>query len=1179
MTCSKRNDFPFYFDDYLNTNSLKKCIFLDIHSCNNCQFLLMKPYHFLWFVLFFCSFFQLQAQDRYKPSNTEIGNLPLWAQKMYAQRPNVLEVDQLYRSYYDTHSFQKNYHTQYYKKWRRQVADRIDQDGYATEWTLTQKKARIEYQPSHSRNANWSVLGPFVVRASDGDTVAEQSNVYAVDQCTNAPHVWYCGTETGEVYRSVDNAETWINVSLSQNFDGGITALEIHPNNPDIVFAGSGDFLLKSIDAGNNWTLVMAINNLQANEILILPNSPDTILLAGNAGLYRSTDAGNNWSQVFNQRSYDLKARVSNSDTLYLVKNNPSLNLCEFFSSSDAGVSWQQQTLGWHSSTDAGRNDGGARLAVTAANPDRIYAYLIGESKTGDTGYIGLYRSDDGGQSWTLPNGPAGGPYTATHANLAIGSSSWQYHQGFYNCALTASNNNADHILLGGLNLYKSDDAGASFSPLAGYVGGNYDIHVDMQDFRTVGNSTIISTDGGIYHSNDFFASNTFRVKMKGIHAADYWGFGQGWNEDVTIGGLYHNGNMSFHENYGPGNFLQLGGGEPASGYVNPGENRKVYSSDINGKVMPLQIGDPVASIGFGINPNESYWAAESSELEFWPSCYNSAITGFENELWRTDDGCNSFYQWATFGNNSADRITYIEFCKTKPAVIYVCQQQNSPAAGKLWKTTDGGQNWQQLPLPAISGNSKKIVLQVDPIDENKLWLAFANGPNGNKVFSSSNGGLNWTNLTTAALNNENIHSLVYIPNSNEGLYVGTNKGIWYRDNTLNNWIDYSAGLPIEINCNIAKPFYRDGLLRLASYGRGLWETALVQQPSSPIAQISVDKLSSTIHCTLDSFYFVDQSIINHHGASWHWQFPGGSPALDSSLYPVVSYPTAGTFTVFLTVTDSSGNSSTDSLILQIDNFQAPTFVDESFETSFPPFPIELYNPDNGQTWEQSSLGGGYGLSTKTAWFNNFDYWPGGDEDDLRMSINFIQPSSTWLKFDVAYAQYAVNYSDSLEVLISTDCGQNFQSLYFKGGSDLATSANINTAFVPTATEWRTDSIDLSSYSNTAEIMLAFRNHSGWGNNIFLDNINLSASIISGQKQQVKPADLSIYPNPVGSEGQLYFSEKAALNFRLYNAKGQLVVEEKVLDGRISLPCLASGSYFYTAHAPKLYKRGVLIIR
>jgi PKD repeat protein len=352
-----------------------------------------------------------------------------------------------------------------------------------------------------------------------------------------------------------------------------------------------------------------------------------------------------------------------------------------------------------------------------------------------------------------------------------------------------------------------------------------------------------------------------------------------------------------------------------------------------------------------------------------------------------------------------------------------------------------------------------------------------------------------------------------------------------------------------------------------------------MQNPSSPVAQMSVDKLSKTVHCTQDSFYFVDQSIVNHRGAHWLWQFPGGSPATDTSLYPVVTYATAGNYTAVLTVSDSSGNQSTDSLTISIDNFQAPSFVDESFESAFPPFPIELFNPDNGQTWEQSSLAGGYGLSTQAAWFNNFDYWPGGDEDDLRMSINFVQPSSTWLKFDVAYAQYGNNYSDSLEVLVSTDCGLNFQSVYFKGGSDLATSADISTAFVPLANEWRTDSVDLSSFNNQAEIMLAFRNHSGWGNNIFLDNINLSNPIIS-KNILTKPLEIvQLYPNPVSSEAWIYFSNDQVIDFKLYDLQGKLVLAQKGVAKQLQLPCLSAGAYVYSLLSNTAFRKGKLIVR
>jgi len=95
---------------------------------------------------------------------------------------------------------------------------------------------------------------------------------------------------------------------------------------------------------------------------------------------------------------------------------------------------------------------------------------LIGDSKPNDVGYIGLYRSNNAGQSWTLPNAPVGGPYSATHINLAQGTPTWNYHQGFYNCALVANPTDADELLIGGLNLYRSTDGVATFASVSGYV-------------------------------------------------------------------------------------------------------------------------------------------------------------------------------------------------------------------------------------------------------------------------------------------------------------------------------------------------------------------------------------------------------------------------------------------------------------------------------------------------------------------------------------------------------------------------------------------------------------------------------------------------------------------------------------------------------------------------------------
>jgi photosystem II stability/assembly factor-like uncharacterized protein len=333
----------------------------------------------------------------------------------------------------------------------------IDLNGFVIHQTEAEFQNKLqEYQTkqSSSRASAWTSAGPNFVSGPEGTSGSTQSNVYCIDQSKSNSNVLYCGTEPGEVYKSIDGGNSWNCVSMggyfgsggSQIWGIGVSAVSIHPSNPDIVFVGGDGGVFRSIDGGNTWLKVLNQTSFGVNELLVHPTNGQLVFAATEKGLYRSIDGGDNWTQLYAQKSYDIKCNTANTNEMYLVKNNPSLIICEFFRSTDFGATWVNQTNGWYSSTAAGRTDGGARIAVTPADPNRVYAYLIGEAKTNDYGYIGVFRSNDGGQTWTLPNGPTGGPYTASHPNLAYGYPAWTYHQGFYNCALMASETNADHF-------------------------------------------------------------------------------------------------------------------------------------------------------------------------------------------------------------------------------------------------------------------------------------------------------------------------------------------------------------------------------------------------------------------------------------------------------------------------------------------------------------------------------------------------------------------------------------------------------------------------------------------------------------------------------------------------------------------------------------------------------------
>ena len=1088
--------------------------------------------HLVLTVLLITSFMFSFAQLMKKPSAIEISTLPQWAQLMYAENPNMLDVSTAYNTYYRTHPFEKNYHTQYYKRWVRTYSTELNDAGY-----IVAQAVNSNPKPSIVKSSSWSVVGPITTYSQGGGQGGDQANIYSLDQCAGSPNTVICGTEPGEVYKSIDGGQNWTCISLGLDFSSGVSAVEVSPTNPLVFFAGGNNGVYRSLDGGSTWTNVLPNSSFGVNEILIVPGNENIVLVASDKGLHRSTNGGTTWTQLWGDECFDIKANVQNPQELYLVKHDPNLNICGFLKSTDFGATWTTQSNGWYSSVDPARNDGGARIALTPANPNRIYVYLIGEAKANDYGFISIYKSDDSGGSWVNAYGQDGGPYSAAHPNLAIGTATWLYHQGFYNCAILANPNNADEILVGGLNLYRSTDGGASYTSVSGYVGGPLSLHVDNQDFRQVNGNTWITTDGGIYKSTDFLTTQP-DFMMSGIRASDFWGFGAGWNEDVLVGGLYHNGNQGYHENYGAGNFLNLGGGEAPTGYVNPGRNRITYFSDISGKILPTSLVNPITSAPFGMSPNESYWAAESSEFEFQPNCYSIGYLGKDQSLWKTTDGGVSFNLLYSFGAEASDQVKYIEVGSNNPDILYLNQQPASGNLGKLWKSIDGGITWNQLSIPA--GNSRRMLLSLNPANDNHLFIAYPSGSNGNKTFESIDGGNTFTNITTNVLDNESIHSILTIGGTNGGVYCATNKAVYYRNNTTT-WLLDNSGLPTKINGNILRPFYRDGKIRLASYGKGIWESTLNESPSQPICRIMVDKLSQTVICASDSFYFEDHSLLNHQNATWNWSFPTGTPSTSSLRNPAVLFG-IGTHQAILTITNDNGQTDSDTISISVTQYTLPGIIQEGFEGNFLPNGWSIENEDNGGTWSNSTTVGGYSSTSKSAKFDNYNIDSQGSLDDLIFNIDGTQlVNQPLLTFDVAYCRWGGGYSDSLFIGVSTDCGASYQYVYYRGGENLATAPDFQSAFVPSASQWRTDTVNLASWAGQINVQVAFRNKGDWGNNLYLDNINLGSTIGVNEAQPIQAP--TVYPNPLSAGGTINIKNLPKSSLTLFDGKGKRIWE------------------------------------
>ncbi len=861
--------------------------------------------------------------ERPKPDANAISQSPWWAQQMYSPLPDIHQVDSAFSIWRKQNPAEQTYHTKYYKHWRKAIGSYISPSGHqqlpvSEEQKETLRKWLEIRELDAARSTTWQSVGPFETIAEGTNLpVSWQANVYCFDQGLSDPDTLYCGTEGGSIFRTADKGANWSCVSDQLNL-GGIGAVKVDPTNAMIVYFGQGDDLYQTTDGGASWTSILTHSGLNPRDISINPSDNQIIIVAGAGGLHRTDNGGSTWTEIYPAPCWDVEIKTDDSATLFLLKKSPTTNICEFFKSTDFGASWTLKDSGWIDPTAndiADNEDNGARLAVTDADPNRIYAALIGHynDNDNDNNYLGVYRSDDAGESWTLPNanasGGPGGPWAGAHSCLVTfwfnndqkyPNNSSEYNQGFYNMGLAASDSDPDAFIVGFLNLFKSEDGGITFTQWGGYGGGPGWQHPDIQDIDINGADTWVCSDGGInLYSADFSSHDALN---NGLAASDYWGFDGGWNEDIVTGGRYHNGNTaSILGTYPSGQYIRLGGAEETTGYVHPAGGRKVMHSDINPKVLPTTVTGPTSGFSFTAYPNEGYAGnnENSSEIEPDPRCYNHLYMGSEHQLLKSEDGGLSWSALYSFGSDASKMVTGIEVSRSNPDVIY-CVHKSTPTT--LHRSDDGGQTFTPVNSPPGATNNGAFIT-LSATDENKIWLAWSvGGNNSNKVFESTDGGNSWTNLTTSLLDGHYTEQILHIGGTDDGVYWASDYGVFYRSDSETDWLACSNNLPVRARINRLVPFYADSKIRIATYNRGVWESEFAEAPAQPIVQPTVDKLIS--YCSRDTFYFDDYSMVDHGTAIWSWAFNPAPDYISNSNVrnPKVVFGSMGDFTATLTL-------------------------------------------------------------------------------------------------------------------------------------------------------------------------------------------------------------------------------------------------------------------------------------
>lgn len=269
-----------------------------------------------------------------------------------------------------------------------------------------------------------------------------------------------------------------------------------------------------------------------------------------------------------------------------------------------------------------------------------------------------------------------------------------------------------------------------------------------------------------------------------------------------------------------------------------------------------------------------------------------------------------------------------------------------------------------------------------------------------------------------------------------------------------------------------------------------------------------------------------------------------------------------------------AGNDSDDAAFSIIPPVGGAAVAEAFTPGTFPPTGWSLNNGgDPSLSWSRVSatqINGTAGGVTKIDFFNISS----GEQDELIIKgVDLSAGTSASLVFDLAHKRYNTSTSDNLKVFVSNNCGSTWTQVYTKSGAALATVATPTTSgYTPAAaSDWRHETVDLSSYAGDNNVLVKFQSNSGYGNNLYLDNININNNALTSVGEIAPEFAVNVFPNPASDmiNVGLDLSENTNIKIEVRNNIGQVVhlVSENALAAgshRVSmaLPELENGVYF-----------------
>ena len=706
---------------------------------------------------------------------------------------------------------------------RERVRQRAGAEGRIEMGALLRAKERVDAmrrEASRSEEAGeqrdggiwaWQRLGPGNIGG----------RVRAIVTHPSDSNLLLLGSVSGGIWKSVDGGNFWFPVDdFMANL--AVTSLVRDPMNPNRVYAATGEGfsnfdavpgagIFRSDDGGTTWSNLASTNTNNfrwVNRLAVDPNTSGVVYAAavgsgGSGAIYKTTDGGATWTNVKNTfgSAFDVKTHPSISGRVLAASNGG------VYLSTDGGATWTDETAGGNQLPLTNASNGRIEVAF-ATNATHMYASM--QRSSGE-----VWRSADGGATWAQRNA----------------SSNYLGTQGWYDNAIWVDPTNAERILVGGIDLYRSIDGGANLTRIS-----------DWQDYHNPGNSAhadqhaivpaidfstsqviYVGNDGGIQRNTASpwtMNENQWTNLANGLAITQFYGGAAAPDGSVIVGGAQDNDQLRYRSIDPAGQWYQAepgDGGFAAMDFDNP--------SVIYGEYIQLQIekstngGDSYTRVVNGLG-DAGGSALFIAPFRMDPNDSDVLIAG-GSSIWRTTDAAGN---WSSVrGPQGGELCSAMEISRSS-SHYWVGYD-----SGRVSRSTDGGASWTDVDNNGVGLPNRWITdIAVSPWNDNEVFVTLA-GYNADPVWYSSDGGTTWANRSGSApyqLPSIQANAVVFHPVDTNWVYVGTDLGMFASEDRGISWSVTAAYGDTEGPANVEVSdlfFYGDQWLVAATHGRGMF--------------------------------------------------------------------------------------------------------------------------------------------------------------------------------------------------------------------------------------------------------------------------------------------------------------------------------------------------------------------